>query len=564
MKYIFISGGVVSGLGKGITSASISMLLQSQGYTISPIKVDMYMNIDSGTLRPSEHGEVFVTKDGMETDQDIGNYERFLNKSLNRKNYITLGQIFQEVIRKERSLEYGGETVDFIPHVTDEIIRRIREAGEQDNADFVVVELGGTVGEYKNAIFYESARMMKMQNPGDVAFVHVVYIPFLAHIGELKTKPAQASVHVLNGLGIQPDFLVARAEKALDEPRLKRLSLFCNVTPENVFANPDVESIYEIPMLFEKQEMSKKLLAHFGMDPRKSEIEKWESFYHNLIHYNNSIKIGLVGKYFASGEFVLSDAYISVIEAVKHASSYSRIKVEQIWINSEEIEAKGTDILKGLDGIVIPQGWGSRGVEGKIKAIQYARENKIPYLGLCFGMQMAVIEYGRNVLGWEDSNTEEANPNTPHPVIHVMPHQKEYLANKQYGGTIRLGAWPCLVEEGTHLHAAYELMGEHFHDTDDLRDWWKENGADVPSNADIVFERHRHRYEFNNSYREEFEKNGFVLSGTSPDGLLVEAIELKDHPFYVGTQFHPELKSRPLRPHPLFVAFIDASLKNRK
>lgn len=562
MKYIFISGGVVSGLGKGITSASISMLLQSQGYTISPIKVDMYMNIDSGTLRPSEHGEVFVTNDGMETDQDIGNYERFLNKSLNRKNYITLGQIFQEVIRKERSLEYGGETVDFIPHVTDEIIRRIKEAGEQDNADFVVIELGGTVGEYKNAIFYEAARMMKMQNPGDVAFVHVVYIPFLAHIGELKTKPAQASVHVLNGLGIQPDFLVARAEKTLDEPRMKRLSLFCNVNADHVFANPDVESIYELPMLFEKQEMSKKLLAHFGMAPKKSEIDVWEKFYSNLTHPVEHLRIGMVGKYFASGEFVLSDAYISVIEAVKHASSYSRIKVEQVWINAEEIEQKGTDVLKGLDGIVIPQGWGSRGVEGKIRAIQFARENKIPYLGLCFGMQMAVIEYGRHVLGWEDANSEEANPNTTHPVIHVMPHQKEYLANKQYGGTIRLGAWPCVVKPGTHLHQAYEIAPEHFHDTDDLRDKWKD-GSQVAPGMDLVFERHRHRYEFNNEYREEFEKNGFVICGTSVDGLLVEAIELKDHPFYVGTQFHPELKSRPLRPHPLFVGFLEAAVKNR-
>ncbi len=561
MKYIFISGGVVSGLGKGITSASISMLLQSQGYTVSPIKVDMYMNIDSGTLRPSEHGEVFVTKDGMETDQDIGNYERFLNKSLNRKNYITLGQIFQEVIRKERSLEYGGETVDFIPHVTDEIIRRINEAGEQDKADFVVIELGGTVGEYKNAIFYEAARMMKMQYPSDVAFVHVVYVPFLPHIGELKTKPAQASVHILNGLGIQPDFLVARAERALDEPRMKRLSLFCNVSTDKVFANPDVSSIYEIPMLFEQQSMSKKLLAHFGMESKKSEIGQWENFYANLTSPEKSVKIGMVGKYFASGEFVLSDAYISVIEAIKHASAKSRIKVEQIWINAEEIEKSGTDVLKGLDGVVVPQGWGSRGVEGKIKAIQFARENKMPYLGLCFGMQMAVIEYARNVIGWSDANSEEADANTSHPVIHVMPHQKEYLVNKQYGGTIRLGAWPCIVKKGSRLHSAYDLAPEHFHDTDDIRDKWKENGLKASSDDDIIFERHRHRYEFNSEYREEFEKHGFVISGTSVDGLLVEAIELKDHPFYVGTQFHPELKSRPLRPHPLFVAFLNAACK---
>jgi CTP synthase len=331
MKFIFVSGGVISGLGKGITTASISMLLQSRGFRVSPLKIDMYMNVDSGTLRPSEHGEVFVTNDGIETDQDLGNYERFLNTSLSRNNYCTLGQIFQEVIRKERSLEYDGATVDFIPHVTDEIIRRIELAGDADT-DFVVVELGGTVGEYKNAIFYEAARIMKMRNPADVCFMHVVYIPFLNHIGELKTKPAQESVHILHSFGIQPDFLVARAEKNLDVPRIERLSLYCNVPVDRIIANPDLESIYQLPMLLESQEVSEKILTFFGISPKQENLKSWEQFYVNLTNPKDSVRVGLVGKYFASGEFVLSDAYISVIEAIKHASSHTHIHVEQVWI----------------------------------------------------------------------------------------------------------------------------------------------------------------------------------------------------------------------------------------
>jgi CTP synthase len=562
MRYIFISGGVVSGLGKGITSASISLLLQSKGYKVAPVKVDMYMNVDSGTLRPSEHGEVFVTDDGVETDQDLGNYERFLNISLKRKNYITLGQIFQEVIRKERSLEYDGATVDFIPHVTDEIIRRINGAADEDT-DFIVIELGGTVGEYKNAIFYEAARMLKLaEDPQNVAFVHVVYIPYLNHIGELKTKPAQASVHILNSLGIQPDFIVARAEKPLDKPRLDRLSMFCNIRPENVIANPDLESIYELPIKFEEQEVSEKLLKHFGLKAKKDKLSDWKNFYTNLTSPEQELRIGIVGKYFASGDYVLSDAYISVIEALKHASAYTRTDVEQIWINSEFVEKEGTSILEKIDGIVIPQGWGSRGAEGKIEAIRYARETKLPYLGLCFGMQMAAIEFGRNVLGWKDANSEEVDPTTGHPVIHVMPHQKEYLEKKQYGGTIRLGAWPCLVKEGTQLFKAYSAMPAHFVNKGDLKSVWEES-KNVLGDVHIVKERHRHRYEFNNDYKEDYEKNGFVFSGTSPDGELVESIEIKDHPFFVGTQFHPELKSRPLDPHPLFVGFLE-SIKAKK
>ncbi len=562
MKFVFISGGVVSGLGKGVTAASLGMLLQARGYSVSPVKIDMYMNVDSGTLRPSEHGEVFVTDDGIETDQDLGNYERFMNKSLTRWNYITLGQIFQEVIRKERSLEYDGATVDFIPHVTDEIIRRIKLAGQE--ADIVLIELGGTVGEYKNAIFYEAARIMKLQNPNDVCFIHVVYIPYLAHIGELKTKPAQTSVHTLNGLGIQPDFIVARAEKPLDRPRLDRLSLFCNIQPERVFANPDVDSIYQLPMLFEEQGASDKILSFLGLEPKKTDLENWKQFYTNLTNPEKKVRIGLVGKYFASGDFVLADAYISVIEAIKHARAHAKIDVEQVWINSEVIQTEGTDILKTIDGIVVPQGWGSRGAEGKIMAIQYARENKMPYLGLCYGMQMAAIEFGRNVLGWADANSEEVDPNTTHSVIHVMPHQKEYLAQKQYGGTIRLGAWPCVVKPGTQLYEAYAQLPDHLIGYTAAKGRWPKQEFSSDSSQQVVSERHRHRYEFNNEYREEYEKKGFVISGTSPDGMLVESIEIKDHPYFVGTQFHPELKSRPLSPHPLFVSYLQAISRLKK
>ncbi|MDQ3239133.1 MAG: CTP synthase, partial [bacterium] len=535
MKYIFISGGVVSGLGKGITSASVNLLLKSKGFKVAPVKIDMYMNIDSGTLRPSEHGEVFVTDDGIETDQDLGNYERFLNVSLEKQNYITLGQIFQEVIRKERSLEYDGATVDFIPHVTDEIIRRINSAAKEDT-DFIIVELGGTVGEYKNAIFYEAARILKLSQPAqNVCFMHVVYIPYLNHIGELKTKPAQASVHILNSLGIQPDFIVARAEKPLDKPRLDRLSLFCNVKAENVIANPDIDSIYQLPLLFEEQGVSKALLTHFGLEEKTDTLSEWKTFYTNLTSPEQVLKIGLVGKYFASGDYVLSDAYISVIEALKHAGANTKTKIEQIWINSEFIEKEGSGILKNVDGIVIPQGWGSRGAEGKIEAIKYAKDFKMPYLGLCFGMQMAVIEFARNVLGWEDANSEEVDPQSSHPVIHVMPGQKEYLAKKQYGGTIRLGAWPCLVGENTKLFDCYNKFPSHFVTKSSIDPSWSE----FVKSGSIVSERHRHRYEFNNKYRDEFEKNGFIISGSSPDGKLVESIEIKDHPFFVGTQFHP-------------------------
>ncbi len=562
MKYIFVSGGVISGLGKGVTTAALSFLLQSRGYKVTPIKMDMYFNIDAGTLRPQEHGEVFVTHDGIETDEDLGHYERFIHKNLRRENYVTAGQIYQEILRKERALEYNGETVDMIPHVTDEIIRRIKLAGEVNKADIVIVEFGGTVGEYKNGIFFEASRILKLKNPKDVLQVHVTYLPFLAHIGELKSKPAQASVHVLNGMGIQPDIIIARSEKEIDQKRIDKLAMFCNINANQVFSAPNLDTIYKAPLMFHKQgaHMASTCLKLLGLKTGKHKnIKKWQTMVDTVTkNHLKPVKIAMVGKYFATGDYQLADSYVSVIEALLHSSWSQGVKPEFHWIDSEKDEKKMEQVLQGFDGIVVPQGWGKRGVEGKIRAIKFARENKIPYLGLCFGMQMASIEFARNVLGLKDANTQEANPDSKHKVIHIMDDQLEYLKNKQYGGTIRLGAWPCLINKGTKLEKAYEKYG-HIKGAP-----WHEPNPNMKTdikNKNIIFERHRHRYEFNNEYREKFEKAGFVISGVSPDGKLVEAIELKDHPFFVGTQFHPEYISRPLTPHPIFLSFIENCLK---
>ena len=543
MKYIFVSGGVVSGLGKGVTTASLAFLLRSRGYLATPVKVDMYFNIDAGTLRPQEHGEVFVTADGMETDEDLGHYERFMNEDLKKENYITAGQIYSEVIRRERAFEYGGETVDVIPHITDEIIRRIRLAGEVNHAQIVVIEFGGTVGEYKNGIFFEASRILKLKHPRDVVHVHVTYLPYLANVGELKSKPAQTSVHILNGLGIQPDIIVARSEKVIDKKRADKLALFCNIAPYRVFAAPDLNTIYEVPLLFHKQNhhFASTCLRLLGLKTKKHQsIKNWQAMTSRATKaWPKKVKIAMVGKYFATGDYSLVDSYVSVIEAIRHASWKIGVTPEISWIDSERIEKVGTKILAKFDGLVVPQGWGSRGTEGKISAIKYARTHNIPYLGLCFGMQMAVIEFARNVLGLKKANTQEANPKTPDPVIHIMPDQKKYLKKHQYGGTIRLGAWPCKLSKSSKL---FEIYGK----------------------KPLVYERHRHRYEFNNKYKKLFEKSGFKISGTSPDGKLVEAIELASHPFFIGTQFHPEYISRPTRPHPIFVSFIKALSKKQK
>ena len=536
----------MSGLGKGITAASTGLLLKARGVRVTNLKIDMYLNVDAGTIRPAEHGEVFVLQDGMECDEDLGHYERFLNESLRKENYMTTGQVYKTVIDKERSFGYNGEDVEAIPHVTDEIIERIIRAGTVNKAEVVIIELGGTVGEYQNGLFFEASRILKLKKPKDVVQVHVSYLPVIRSIGELKSKPVQQSVRVLNSMGIQPDLLVARSEVLIDQRRRERLALFCNMQNEDIITNPDLESIYDVPLFLEKQNYSARLLKKLGLRGKKINLNLWKKFVKNLEKRKGEVKIGMVGKYFATGNFVLKDAYLCVIEAIRQASAAAGVKVKVECISAEDLEKKEVkDVLAGFQGIIVPQGWGSRGVEGKITAVKYARENKIPYLGLCFGMQMAVIEFARNVLGMNGANSEEVDPKTKYPVIHVMPDQREYLEKHQYGGTIRLGDWPCSIKRGTKLA---EIYSEDRH----------------ASLAMTIEERHRHRYEFNGEFREKFEKAGMVISGTSPDGKLVEAIELKNHPFFVATQFHPEYKSRPLDPHPIFVEFLKAVARLQK
>lgn len=542
-KFIFVVGGVMSGVGKGITAASIGEIIQARGFKVSAIKIDPYINVDAGTMNPIEHGEVFVTEDGDETDQDIGNYERFLGQNVYRENYMTTGRIYQSVIQKERNLEYHGKCVQVVPHIPMEVRDRIQKAVDKTGAEVMIIEIGGTVGEYENLLFLEAARVMKLYHPKDVLFVMVSYLPIPNNIGEMKTKPTQHAVRALNSAGIQPDFLVARAEGPIDLARKEKIAMHCNVMIEDVIAAPDADSIYDIPLNFEKDHLGDRILEKFSLEPRvKDGNGAWEKMVENIKNPTGSVEIGVVGKYFSDGDFCLTDSYISVIEALKHAGGFNRTKVNLHWLSAEEVGKQGSKLLSGFDGLVIPQGWGSRGHEGKIEAIKYCREQQIPYLGLCYGMQMAVIEFARDVCGLKEANSEEINPATPDPVIHIMPNQKELIAEHGYGGTIRLGGWPCLMKDGSRLKGAYQKFG----------------------NQDTVSERHRHRYEFNNKYRELMESKGLTISGTSPDGQIVEAIELSDHPFFVGVQFHPEYISRPLAPHPLFVDFVKVCREIKK
>ncbi|MBL7057890.1 CTP synthase [Patescibacteria group bacterium] len=538
-KYIFVVGGVISGVGKGVTAASIGRILISKGYNVSAIKIDPYINIDAGTMNPTEHGEVFVTEDGDETDQDIGNYERFLNKNIYRENYMTTGRVYESVIRKERNLEYKGKCVQVVPHIPIEIRERIQKAVKKTGAEIMIIEIGGTVGEYENMLFLEAARVMKLQEPHDVQFVIVSYLPIPSKAGEMKTKPTQHAVRALNTAGIQPDFIIARARVSVDEKRRKKIAMHCNIDYKGVISAPDIDSIYDVPLNFEQDNLGDRILSKFRLKPRQKDLVDWRAMVQKIKEADKEVKIGIVGKYFATGDFSLSDSYISVIEAIKHGCIPNNGIPKLSWIDTEEIKNKGVEFLKEFDGIIVPQGWGSRGSEEKIKTIQYLRENKIPFLGLCYGMQMCVIEFARNVCGIKDANSEEVNPNTTNPVIHLMVEQKELLANKQYGGTIRLGGWPCKIKEGTKLARAYEGYLD------------KDN---------IAVERHRHRYEFNNDFKQKLEENGLTICGTSPDGKLVEAVEISEHPFFIATQFHPEYISRPLSPHPLFTEFIRVCL----
>jgi len=534
-KFIFVMGGVMSGVGKGVTSSSIGKILQSRGYRVTAIKVDPYVNVDAGTMNPTEHGEVFVTEDGDETDQDVGNYERFLNTNILRANYMTTGRVYQTVISRERNLEYGGECVEVVPHIPLEMIRRLRLAAQKSKAEFVIVEVGGTVGEYQNILFLEAARMMHYKNPKDVLFVLVSYLPVPVKLGEMKTKPTQYAVRQVNAAGIQPDFIICRSEQPIDGPRKQKISTFCNVQKDDVISNPDVDSIYEIPLVLEKERLSDKILKRLNMRPRKTNLKDWRKMITDIRRAKKVVKIAMIGKYFASGDFILPDAYISVIEALKHAAWANRVRVAIDWLNSDAYEKNPASVkeLKNYHGIIVPGGFGKRGVEGKMHAIRFAREQRVPYLGLCYGMQLATIEFARNVAKLAGAASTEFDPKTKHPVIHVMPDQAEKLAKKQYGNTMRLGAYPCVLEKNSLAARLYGTRN--------------------------ITERHRHRYEFNNAYRERLVKKGLRLSGLSPDKRLVEVVELASHPFFVGTQFHPEFKSRPLHPHPLFQGFIAAA-----
>jgi len=540
-KYIFVLGGVMSGVGKGVTTSSIGKILQARGFVINPMKIDPYLNVDAGTMNPIEHGEVFVLNSGLECDQDMGNYERFLDKSTPGDNYMTSGMVYKYIIDKERALGFAGKCVDPVPYISAEITRRIKLSSEKSGADITMIEIGGTVGEYQNAMFMEAARVMKLKNPGDVIFVLVSYLPVPGKLGEMKTKPTQYAVRTLNSYGIHPDIIVARSDRPIDKSRKEKIAFSSNVPEENIISAPDIESIYEIPLNFEKDDLSTTLLKLLRLKPRQTDMKEWREMVARMHSATEEVKIAVVGKYFKTGDFVLSDVYISVIESLKHAATGFKKKIKIDWLDSEDYEndSKRLKELKQYDGILVPGGFGSRGVEGKIKVIQFARENKIPYFGLCYGMQLAVIEYARHVLGLAKANTTEVDP-AGIPVIDVMPDQKIKIKENNYGGTMRLGAYPASLKAGTIAGIAYGQTE--------------------------ISERHRHRYEVNPDYVEKITKAGGVFSGTSPDGVLMEIFELptKTHPFFVGTQFHPEFQSSPLHPHPLFIAFIMASAKNAK
>lgn len=531
MKYIFISGGVISGIGKGIATASIALLLKSAGYKVAPIKMDPYLNVDAGTMNPLAHGETFVLDDGRETDQDLGHYERFLNESLDSTNIATQGSIYLSVIQKERNLEYDGDYVD-INNVTQEIIQRIQLAGEARKADIVLIEIGGTAGEYQNVLFLEANRLLKLKKHDDVIHIHITYLPIPGNLGEMKSKPAQMSVRDLNTVGIQPDILLARAQIAIDKPRIDRLSINTGIEKADIIPAPDVTNVYEIPLNFEKAGLTDRILKKLKLRRKHQDLIEWRGFVQNANQASKPIKIAMVGKYFTSGDGILSDSYISVIEAIKHAAFTQGFKPEVAWIDAGKLLRKPEQLLE-FQGVIVPGGFGSRDIEGKIAAIKFVRENKIPYLGLCYGMQLACVEYARNVLKLKAANSTEIALNTKYPVIHIMPNQAKKMLHKDYGGTMRLGAWDCQLLPGSKVSKLY--------------------------GKSKISERHRHRFEFNNDFRKNFEVNGLLISGTSPDGKLVEIIELKDHPFFVGTQFHPELKSRPLNPHPLFMGFTEAA-----
>jgi CTP synthase len=529
-KYIFVTGGVCSSLGKGISAASIGNLLTASGYKVFPQKLDPYLNVDPGTMSPFQHGEVFVTDDGAETDLDLGHYERFMDVPLSRQSSHSTGQIYQTVLDQERKGEFLGGTIQIVPHITDEIKRRIRNAAKASKADIMLCEIGGTVGDIEGQPFLEALRQLRHEEGREnTLFIHLTLLPYLKSSGELKTKPTQLSVKTLQSMGIHPDLILARADIRIPANLLLKISKFCDVDKEAVIAAPTVHSIYEVPLIFDKQNITQVICQKLNLKYRKPAMKEWESMVKNMTTPHPEILIGLAGKYND-----LDDAYLSVIEAIKSAGYFNKRKAKIVWIDAEKIEAKDKAEWKKLhkvDGVVVPGGFGIRGTEGKILVAQFCRENKVPYLGLCLGAQLMTIEFARNVLGIKNATSEEFSPKAKHKVVHFLPGQSEKRAK---GGTLRLGTWPCIVKEGTHAFEAYKET--------------------------MINERHRHRYEFNNEYRKDLEKHGLIFSGISPDHELMEIVEVKDHPFMVGSQFHPEFKSRPNRPGPLFREFIKAAL----
>ena len=528
----------MSGIGKGVTVASTARILKDYGFNVTAVKIDPYLNVDAGTMNPTEHGEVFVTDDGLETDQDMGNYERFLDQDILRDNYITTGSVYQAVINRERNLGYKGKCVEIIPHITDEVKDRLLKVAKKNRADFVLVEIGGTVGEYQNSTFLEAARIMKLEMPGQILFMLVSYFPIPKMVGEMKTKPTQHAVRAMNSAGIQPDIIIARSSMPLDDIRKRKVSVFCNMDYQDIISAPDIEgSIYEIPVNFEKDNIGRRILKKFNLTPNQRNFRKWNNMVASIKSSKMPVKIGIVGKYFGTGDFILSDSYLSVIEAIKHASWSLGRKPEIIWLDAESYEKnpKTVEELKNYHGVIVPGGFGKRGIEGKIKVINFVRENNIPFLGLCYGLQLATIEFARNVCGMADAHTTEINSKTSKPVICTMAEQVIKIKEKNMGGSMRLGACDC------KLHP--ESLSRKLYGTDKIS------------------ERHRHRYEVNNNFRKQLEAKGLLVAGVNPKQNLVEIIELPKHKFFVGTQFHPEFKSRPLSPHPLFKGFIQAAIK---
>lgn len=529
-KYIFVTGGVVSGLGKGISAASIGRLLKARGYKVTAQKLDPYINVDPGTMSPFQHGEVFVTEDGLEADLDLGHYERFIDENLHTYSNLTTGKVYWNVLNKEREGKYLGQTVQVIPHITDEIKNFILAAGRHTNADVVITEIGGTIGDIESQPFLESIRQAALQEGREnCLFAHVTYIPYLDGSKEYKSKPTQHSVKELQSYGIHPDLIIARCDEHIPQSVLDKISLFCNVSPDSVLENRTLDSLYEVPLMLEEQHTAEIICSKLHLEQREPDLEGWKDMVNHIHHADKPVTIALVGKYVA-----LHDAYLSVAEALQHGSFENEARLTIKWVDSEHLE-NPEEIFRDVDGIILPGGFGGRGVEGMIETADYARRNNVPYLGICLGMQIAAISFARNVLGYEDANSFEFDENSSHLIIDFMANQNNEISK---GGTMRLGAYPCYIRDNTLLFDLY--------------------------NRNRVEERHRHRYEFNNAYRQEFADHGMTIAGTSPDNSLVEAIDLADHPFYIGVQYHPEFKSRPNRAHPLFSGLIRASLANRE